>query len=250
MRDYLVDCIILKSVKCREADRIITIYTRQAGKKRAIAYGVEKPTSKKRGAVQPFSCSKLMLRRGGELETVSQGEGVEIFPAIRQSLQGLTVASYLAELVDVFTPDEDPNPAVFQLLLETLGGLGGDYDFAAVRAFEIKLLSLIGFQPGLDLCVMCGVPPGDGDVYFSPAQGGVVCCDCRHGAGRVLVVSRGSLENLKALMGWKIERVRRLKISPAARDEIKKMMRAFIQYRLERSMKTVNFKDLLGTDII
>lgn len=245
MKEYLVDAIILKSVRSREADRLITLYTRQLGKKRVIAHGVEKPASRKRGAVQPFGCSRLLLRRGRDLDSVSQGEGIEIFPALRQSLEGLARASYLAELVDSFTPDEDPNPRVFDLLLETFRMLGGKYDSVAARAFEIKLVSLLGYRPGLEACVLCGLPVEGERVHFLPEQGGIVCAECLPGPGRAMEITRGALENLKALLRWETGRIYQIKIDFSAAKEIKKAMRGFIDHHLERGIKSRKFEDLV-----
>lgn len=245
MKEYLVDAIILKSVRSREADRLLTLYTRQMGKKRAIAHGVEKPASRKRGAVQPFGYSRLLLRRGRDLDSVSQGEGIEIFPALRQSLEGLARASYLAELVEAFTPDEDPNPGVFDVLLETFRLLGGKFDSVAARAFEIKLVSLLGYRPGLEACVMCGAPAEGEKIFFLPDQGGIVCAGCLPGAGRVLEIARGSLENIKALLRWETGRIYQIKIDPAAGKEIKNVMKAFIDHHLERGIKSRKFDDLV-----
>jgi len=244
MKEYIVDAIILKSVRAREADRVITLYTRQLGKKRVVAHGVEKPTSRKRGAVQPFSHSRLMLRRGRDLDSVSQGEGLEIFPVLRQNLEGLAAASYLAELVDAFTVDEDPNPPVFQLLLETFVLLGGGRDFVVARAFEIKLVSLLGYRPGLEECVLCSAPV-EGKVYFLPDQGGIVCGGCLPDTGRTQEVSRGALETLKALLRWETGRVGRIRLDPAAGREIKNMLQLFIRYHLEKGIKSGKFMDLV-----
>jgi len=248
MKEYMVDAFILKSIKTMEADRVITLYTRQMGKVRVMAHGVEKPTSRKRGAVQPFSFSRLLLRRGRDLDSVAQGEGMELFPILRQSLGGLAKASYLTELVDALTPDEDPNSGVFQLLLDTFRLLGSGFDSVAVRAFEIKMVSLLGYRPCLDSCVACGTPEIMERVYFVPAQGGIVCAGCRLGLGQAVEISRGALENLKTLMRWETGRIHQLKITPPAGSEMKKVMRKFIEYHLERGMKSLKFEDLLGND--
>lgn len=245
MKEYLVDAIILKSIRAREADRVLTLYTRQEGKKRVIAHGVEKPTSRKRGAVQPFACSRLMLRRGRDLDSVSQGEGLEIFPKLRQSLEGLARASYLAELVDAFSMDGDPNPLVFDLLRNTFRVLGRDHDFVALRAFEIKLLTLLGYRPGLENCVSCGASSEKGVIYFSVEQGGIICEQCRPAISGAVQISRGALANLKALMHWEMARLYQLRINTAAGKEMKSIVGRFIEYHLERRLKSARFEELL-----
>ncbi|MCL5057752.1 MAG: DNA repair protein RecO [Actinobacteria bacterium] len=244
MKDYLVDAVVLKSARTREADRVLTLYTRQVGKIRAMAHGVEKPASRKRGAVQPFSYSRLLLRRGREIDSVSQGEGVEIFPALRQNLDGLARASYIAEMVDAFTVDEDPNTGVFELLLATFDILGRGSDHIAARAFDIKLMSLVGYRPGLECCVMCGSAGGE-RLWFVPGQGGIVCAECGPGPGGGLEISRGSLETLKALLRWDIGRIYQIRPDPRTGREIAGVMKRFVEYQLEKSIKSARFVELL-----
>lgn len=245
MKEYMVEAFILKSVKAREADRVLTIFTRQAGKKRVMAHGVEKITSRKRGAVQPFSHSRLLLRQGRELDSVSQGEGIDIFPVLRQSLYGLTRAIYLAELVDALTPDEDPNAGVFQLLLDTYGLLGGDSGFAAARAFELKLVSYLGYRPVLDNCILCNLPPSGGKLRFVPEHGGVVCAGCFSGPAAGTEITRGALENMKTLLRWDMGRIHQLRMSALAGKEIRNVIRRYIEFYLEKGIKSLSFEDLL-----
>ncbi|MFZ5596845.1 MAG: DNA repair protein RecO [Bacillota bacterium] len=245
MKEYMVDAIVLKSVRAREADRILTLFTRQEGKKRVIAHGVEKPSSRKRGAVQPFSRSRLLLRRGRDLDSVSQGEGLDMFPAIRRNLDSLSKASYMAELVDAFMQDEDPHPGVYDLIGETYSLLGGSFDFILARAFEIKLVSLLGYRPALDFCVMCGGGAAGPRVFFSPAQGGVVCAGCGPESGNTMEITRGTLENIKTLLRWEMGHVSRLVTGPAAGREIKAVMKAFIEYRLERGIRSAAFEEMV-----
>jgi DNA repair protein RecO (recombination protein O) len=244
MKDYLVDAVILKSDRTREADRVITLYTRQVGKIRAMAHGVEKPTSRKRGAVQPFSHSKLLLRRGREIDTVSQGEGVELFPTLRQSLEGLARASYIAEMVDAFTVDEDPHGGIFNLLLETLGILGRGCDQIAARAFDIKFMSLLGYRPELECCVLCGSAGGE-RLWFVPGQGGVVCADCLSGPAGALAISKGSLATLKALLRWDMGRIYQIRPDPRTGGEIAGIMKKFIEFQLEKGIKSARFLELV-----
>ncbi|NTW06168.1 MAG: DNA repair protein RecO [Peptococcaceae bacterium] len=245
MREYLVDAIILKSVRARDADRIITLYTKQHGKKRVMAHGVDRAVSKKRGSVQPFSYSKLLLRRGREIDSIDQGEPIEIFQDLRQSLEGLATASYLAELVDNFTSEDDPDPVVFNLLLDAFTVLKGDCSEVLSWAFELKLLSQVGYCPCLEECVFCDQPVKGDKVFFLPEQGGVVCNNCKTAEVPAILISLGSLESLKALMRWETRMLHQIRIGMSAGREIQAMIRAFTEYHLEKKMKSCNFIDLL-----
>lgn len=245
MKEYLVDAIVLKSIRARDADRVITIYTKQAGKKRVMAHGADKPTSKKRGAVQPFSYSKLMLRRGKDIDSVSQGESIEIFPEFRQSLEGLAAANYLAELVDAFTPEEDPDTAVYNLLLGTLRVMKkNDYQIL-IWAFELRLLALAGYRPDLDECICCSKTVQGEKVCFLPEHGGVSCWHCKEPELNSLSMSCGALESMKALIRWDIARLHQLKVSSEIGKEIGQVIRCFTEYHLDKRIKSLKFIDLL-----
>ena len=141
MKLYKVKAIVLSSREMREADRVLTIFSREQGKLRVVAHGVSKPASRKRGSVQPFCYTDFLLNRGREIDSVSQCQVLEIFSPLREDLTRLTYASYLAELVDNLTGEGEANQAVFALLLTCLARLaetGGDPELVA-RSFEARL---------------------------------------------------------------------------------------------------------------
>jgi DNA repair protein RecO (recombination protein O) len=114
---YKAEAIVLRSMVYKEADRILTLFTREEGKVSAIARGVRKTTSRLRGAVQLFSHTHLVLYSGRSLDTVSQGDAEEHFSYLEQDLERFSTASYCAELVDRLTQAREQQPKVFFLLL-------------------------------------------------------------------------------------------------------------------------------------
>ena len=86
---YQVEAIILKARNLGEADKILTLLTKEHGKLDAVAKGVRKIKSKNRGAVQPFSQSRIMLYQGKNLDTVTQCERIAGFPKIRPNFDRL-----------------------------------------------------------------------------------------------------------------------------------------------------------------
>ncbi|MEG3067513.1 MAG: DNA repair protein RecO [Syntrophaceticus schinkii] len=111
---YKAEAIVLRSIVYGEADRILTLFTREDGKVSAIAKGVRKTTSRLRGAVQLFSHTRLVLYSGRSLDTVSQGEAEDEFSYLERDLECFATASYCAELVSRLTPErEAPAEGVF-----------------------------------------------------------------------------------------------------------------------------------------
>ena len=247
MKLYTEEAVVLKSVPMREADRVLTLYSPVRGKFRAVAHGVDKPASRKRGSVQPFTFGKFLLRRGRELDSLEQCEGVEYFKGLRQSLEGLSYASYLAELVDAFSPEGEVTAGIFELIMESFRLLGGESRRLLVCSFEMKLLCLVGYRPHLNCCTTCGAANPPGKILFVPALGGVTCGNCA-GREKFFELSPAAVEILKVIGVWPLDRLSRLKAGSAREAEIKKALRGFIQYHLEGGLKSVKFLDWLEGD--
>ncbi len=248
MNLFTEEALVLKSVSMRDADRVLTLYSRVRGKFKAVAHGVDKPSSRKRGSVQPFTFGKFQIRRGRELDSVEQCEGMEYFKGLRQSLEGLAFASYMAELVDVFTAEGEVTPGIFELIMESYGRLGGGRDSIIVRSFELKLLCLAGYRPHLESCVSCGREASTGRAALVPALGGLTCPDCAAGHTSRYSLNRDTVEVLKLIMKWPPDRLARVKIGDGTEKEMKNALRGFIQYHLESRLKSIRFLDWLERD--
>lgn len=244
MKLYKVKAIVLSSREMREADRVLTIFSREQGKLRVVAHGVSKPASRKRGSVQPFCYTDFLLNRGREIDSVSQCQVLEIFSPLREDLTRLTYASYLAELVDNLTGEGEANQAVFALLLTCLARLaetGGDPELVA-RSFEARLAVLLGYRPRLDVCVNCQSEV-KGQVAFSSRLGGLVCQVCRTACSDAVLLSRGSLEALKLLLDQQPSISLRLRPNQEMRHQLRQVLQNYLQYHLERKSKSMRFLD-------
>jgi DNA repair protein RecO (recombination protein O) len=134
-RSFRAEAVVLRHADWGEADRLLTLFTREQGKVRVVAKGARKMLSRKAGHLEPFTHVTIQLARGRELPIVSQVETLEAFLPIREDLVRVGYASYVLELLDRFTYDEEGgNPALFRLLTETLARIASEPDgWLAVR---------------------------------------------------------------------------------------------------------------------
>lgn len=144
-RTYRTEGIILKRLNYGEADKILTIYTKHYGKIKALAKGVRKITSRKGGNVELFNQVSLFFYKGRNLDLLTEAQVTKTFKVWRKDLKKVAVAYYFAELVDKLTPDEQPNPAVFQLLSHYLEKITSASLPELSRSFEENLLRELGF---------------------------------------------------------------------------------------------------------
>ena len=155
-RLYRVSAIVLKRRDQGEADRLLTVLTRDRGKLTLLAKGVRRQASRKAGHIEPFTLVDLLVAKGKSLDLVTQAETSEAHRALREDLWRSTWAYYVAELADAFTVDDDPQALLFELVAETLDRLNrGDDPALSVRYYELHLLGLVGYQPQLFRCVEC-----------------------------------------------------------------------------------------------
>jgi DNA repair protein RecO (recombination protein O) len=241
MRDYKAEGIIIRVRDYNEADRLVTIFTREHGKIQAIAKGCRKPKSRKRGLMQLFTHANFVLYRGRTLDTITQCEGIDSFGSLREDLDRMANAAYIAELLDGFVNSAEPHQELYFLSLVCLNLLTAEDPALVTRVFEMRSMSLLGYRPQLDSCVYCGVVIIRKRIVFSPLMGGVLCEKCTHHDYSNISCSMGTVNMLKQLMNWDLRRIRVLKMSPETKKEIGVILNSYISQRLDKKIKSAEF---------
>ncbi len=241
-RSLRVEGIILRHRDWGEADRNLTIYTRELGKVQAVAKGVRKPRSRKAGHVEPFTRSSLLLARGRSFFVLTQAETVEPYLNLREDLVLVGFASYAIELLDRFTFDEEENGALFRLLSNTLGRLNrGDPPDVAVHYYEIRLLDQVGFRPQLFSCAHCEQEIQSRDQFFSASLGGAICPACRSPVVDARPISMTALKYLRHFQRSSYQDAARVRLDSQLNIEIERIMHFYLTYILERGLNSPSF---------
>ncbi|CAN5287727.1 DNA repair protein RecO [soil metagenome] len=228
-RLYNARGIILRRRDLGEADRIVTVYTNEFGKRSLAARGSRKTTSRIAGQLEPFSLVQLFVARTRGLHIISQVQAVEVFQRMRANEVAITVSGMFAELVDWMTPEDQPNSGVFDLLQASLTLLDSDRDPGLITiAFEIGLLRHLGYRPELYRCGVCGNELQPGENGFS-LETGVVCLNCRSNAPSVLPITLDALKLLRAIDRGQLSALLDLKINPTVLTEADSILTVYIQ---------------------
>lgn len=144
-RGLKVQGIILKRNNYKEADRILTVYTDSLGKITALAKGVRKISSKKRGHIEPLSVATLYLIKTGNWYVITQSETIQSNGNLRSNQDSLSLAVLCIEALDKMTEHDEPNIILLKLVTKTLKFLGKDRKFDICAGYLIKLLKISGF---------------------------------------------------------------------------------------------------------
>ncbi|MCF6277194.1 MAG: DNA repair protein RecO [Anaerolineales bacterium] len=242
-RSFRVEAVVLSHRDWGEADRLVTLYTRQRGRVRAVVKGARKIRSRKAGHLQPFTHITVQLARARGPFIVTQVESLEAYIPLRTDLNLTGHASYIVELLFRFSYDEEEsNPAIFRLLADSLSRLSlGDDPWLVARYYEMRLLDYMGFRPQLLACAQCGDPIVAEDQFFSAAQGGVVCPDCGAGQSGLRPVRVDVLKYMRHFQRSSYADAGRADPDPQTRTDLEHLMHFYLTYLLERRLNSPDF---------
>jgi len=233
---YKEQGIVLRAIKLGESDKIVSILTQGSGKIRAVAKGIRRTNSKFGARLEPLTHVSLLLYQGRNLDTVTQAEIISPFRRIRGDFELIAAAETMLEATDKVAEEHERNVRLFLLLLSGLRALDErPLDAEAVaESYLLKLLSLSGFHPSFSACAVCGTPGPHG--WFSAGQGGIVCqADAEHDAGRV---AERAVRWLDGLARADLMASGDMTPELQTRREARAMLFGFVEYHLERRMRS------------
>jgi DNA repair protein RecO (recombination protein O) len=236
-RLYRCDAIVLARMDFGEADRILTLYSRQHGKLRVIAKGARRPLSRLGPHLEYFSRSRLMLAKGRELDVVTGAETEDAHLPIRDDLDAFGHASHMVEILARLTEDRQENAAVFELLASSLRLLADGVDaFHVTRHYELALLTLLGYRPELYNCIECRSSLGQASHQFAVESGGFLCEHCRGQATGARMVSVDAQKYLRALDRSGLGATVRLRIEAPLCNELEGLLGGYLRHIAERDL--------------
>lgn len=237
MSVYRDQAIVLRTQKLGEADRIITLFTREHGRIKAVAKGVRRTKSRWGARLEPASHVDLQLYSGRSLDTVTQAVSIENFgDELSLDYQRWTVASAILEAAERFTSQEhEPALQQYLLVVGSLKALAHEtYDASLILdAYLLRSLAVAGYAPSLMNCSRCDAPGPH--KFFSLVGGGSVCNTCKPSAAPS--AHPETLELMQQLLSgdWASAEGSDLRY----RREASGLIAAYLQWHLERGLRSL-----------
>ena len=217
MRAFKTEGIILKRRNFGEADRILTVFTLQKGKISVLAKGVRRITSRRAGNVELLNRVSMYLHQAKGLPILTEALSLNTFQKLKADLTLSTYAYHILELVDKLTAENQENRILYEYLIEVLKRLEKKPRQILIRAFEVKILSNLGF------------------ISFQVSKPGVV-----------IQIHTGSVHsNLAELLGklesnnW--EEIEKMEIGEKEAMELERILRYHVERVIEGSLKSRKF---------
>ena len=243
MPTYQADAIVLRRLDYGDADRILTLLTREHGKLAAIAKGARRSKARNGSSLDLFGRSRMMLAKGRNLDVVAQVERRGDVRHIAGDLRRTAYAGLVSEIADKVLEDRHPVDDVFELVAGTLDRLNDVNRSARVDAawFVMRMLDLLGYQPQLFDCAGCSQPLPEVDAWFSPLLGGVLCSRCGAHDQAGSPVSVNSLKVLRVMASDQGELFDRLRLPAPVLEQVEQALQAQLEYHLDRRLKSIEF---------
>jgi len=243
--------IILKKYDFGEADELVVFLSRELGWLRGVAKNAKKSRIRFGGHLEPLSLVEFTLRprKKDDLVWIDESQVIRGFLLIRSDVVKVARAQYFLELCSVFLPEDHPDPALFDFILNFMKNLEtGLPNPVRLLLDEIRLLGILGYAPRFDLCPACGKPVGPGqEALFLASLGGACHQACvnpleadnvRLSPNTLAIVRRG-LEVGSDAAG-------RLRLNLAGLQELRRTLSAFVRYQRGEEINSLLFLERMN----
>ncbi|MBI4563088.1 MAG: DNA repair protein RecO [Planctomycetes bacterium] len=231
----------LRTFDYSETSQVVHLYARELGKIHCIAKGSKRRKSAFHGPFDVLCLYEItrLEKEPGALDLLTGAETLKDYRGVRESYARFAAASYVADLVDEFTPEAQPQPELFDALRRTLDRLNEGAPVAQeVFGFEAAFLRELGHFPRTDACGACRKPPSGSDLWFSVRDGGVFCASCSPRDPNRILTRRVVID---ALQAFRHGRPFPMAVTAGIADDLRRLLDAHLRYVFDREPKSARF---------
>ncbi len=238
MAQYQVEAILVAVRDWGDADKMVTLFSREFGKIIAFANGARRPKNPLASGMQMFTHLEVTLTSGKNCDSIKQCEIKHAFRQIQEDFNCMAYGSFIAELTAELCPERQPEAHVFDLLLEVLHKLTTRNPRIVALAWAWQLLAMTGYYSEFAHCSSCGQALTF-PAYFKLASGGCVCSQCEH---------RGLLEYTEkvhdfiqclAQLDW--QNLGCFSVNGAVLLQSEKVLLEYLMHCLDKPLRSMNF---------
>ena len=241
-----IQAIVLRVTDYNDRDALLTVLSRNHGKLTIKARGLRRKNSPLIAPCQLLAFAEFTLFEYKGQYTINEAHSLELFTALRRDLTKLSLGTYFAQVCDVISMEDLPNPELQSLLLNSLYALAKlDLPETFVKSvFEMRAVCLAGYTPDLFGCHICGSQNPD---RFDLSAGQLSCRGCASGEhGIRMPVTAGMLEAMRYVCLCDPKRLLAFQIGNDTLERMSSLTESYLQTQLERGFSALDFyKSLL-----
>jgi len=240
----ITEALVLRTTLHGEADLIVSLFTRERGKLRALAKSALKSRKRFSAQLELFNHLEVSLRasRLPDLPLLESSNLLEAFPALRPRLDKVAAAALLAEVAEIASGEFDPNPQVFAILLQAFRRLDRETKPEPILyAHLLRLLDCLGYRPALERCALCSKPLSERGLGFSAAAGGSLCAACAKKTPSADHLAPSTLRTFQQALRLPLARLPRLGFTRGVLQDAAALLPAYAEYHLSRQLQSYQF---------
>ena len=244
--------LVLRVVSYKESDKILTVLTRDGGKRTVKARGCRKKNSPLAAAAQLLVYSEMTLFEYRDFWSMDEAESREQFWGVKGDVEKLALGSYFAETMESVAEEDRDGSAMLSLILNSLYALDKlNKPQALVKAaYELKLMSLAGYEPMLDACAVCGAPSPE-EPRLHLREGVLHCARCRGGVGDgvSMPLDGAVLAAMRHVLYGDPKRLFSFALDVPGLTRMADVCEAYLLTQLERGFRTLDFYKSLRIEL-
>ena len=239
--------LVLRVTDYNDRDSLLTLLTADYGRITVKARGLRRKNSPLTAPCQLLALGEFTLFEYKGSYSINEAHCVALFQGLRKDLQKLSLGTYFAQVAELLSQEDMPNPELLSLTLNCLYALSDmEVSEQQIKAvFELRCSCLAGYTPDLSGCVRCGNPYPD---RFDISSGSLACKACRdqNFDGLRLPVTPGILEAMRYIVSCNGKALFRFHASDSTMEQLAQITEAYLTTQLERGFSTLDFyKSLL-----
>lgn len=241
------EAIVLRTYPLREADLLVTLFTRLEGKVHAVARSAKKSKRRFGGALEPLTYVRAYYedRERQELARLDSCDVLESPLANHVSYSRAIALGHVAELLDELLPDREANDAVFRLTLSVLAQMQQEAFWMPITYFELWMTRLMGYLPELTECIVCGRELNGERAFFHVLADGLMCADDKRlASSEISPESRGIAAQM---FRAPVETFVGASWPKASASDLRKFLLQTLQRHIEKKLVTAGMLEKIGT---
>ena len=238
--------IVLRVTDYNDRDALLTVLSRNHGKLTIKARGLRRKNSPLIAPCQLLAYGEFTLFEYWGQYTINEAHSIELFQSLRRDLTKLSLGTYFAQVAELISQEDLPNPELQSLLLNCLFGLSklNISEMLVKSVFELRVACLAGYTPDLFGCHICGNQNPD---RLDLSAGMLECRGCRSGSSGIrMPVTTGLLDAMRYICYCDPKKLFSFQIGQETLLHLADVTEAYLTTQLERGFSTLDFyKSLL-----
>lgn len=220
-----------------EADRIFSVFTKETGRMEIFAKAVRKINSKLRGGAELFSVASLEFVQGRTKKTLTDSAGITRFRGITENPEKFMIATGMARIIDEFISGQEPDLNIFHFLSDIFGKLehmqSTNLRLAMLYMYFFwNFMVLLGYHPEVKTCAHCHEALVSGDLYFSAADGGILCPSCARLKKDVVLLPVHAIKIVRFMLNKEWDMLMKIRVDAPIEKSLKEVSKIYHAYVL------------------